>query len=84
MAATVSFHLTINLCLQNLLRRPNNSTLVFLDKLGNIRGRSTVRTFTNSGSLSAFLPRHCKFDMVGLLLHLSGCAIIDHFISSRN
>lgn len=33
---------------------------------------------------SLFFPATDKSDMVGRLLHLSGCAIVDPFVSSRN
>ena len=78
---------TTNLCMQNLLRWPNNSILAFLNKVlwaTYVDGPQSARSPAQALSLNVFLPHHCRFDMVGLLLHLSGCAIIDHFISSRN
>lgn len=87
-AAAVSFHQTTNLCLQNLQRSPSNAVLALLDKLEHVTWTAHIRTSARSGLLSLahsiFSPPANKSDMVGLLLHLSGCAIIDPFVSSRN
>lgn len=91
-AAAVSFHQTTNLCLKNLEHSPSNAVLALLDKLEHVTWTVHIRTSARSGSpthsrthaLSLFSPATDKSDMVGLLLHLSGCAIIDHFVSSRN